>query len=364
MAALCAARWRAGVGLTELIQFDVHFAAQALPELKALPHYTRARAGYDGQFYAQLALDPALRDPGLKQALDAPELRARRIMLSAVGFVAGLGRPTWIIQIFPFLNLGAWLGLMALLLGRPEGRTTRGLLAAVAVLLSVGVLESVRLCLTDLPASLLLLLAAWRAESPAVSGSFAMLSLFSRETGFLALPALFWPRPVSRRALASRGLIAVAAALPWLLWAYYVHCRLGGGSTAPAEPHSIFAFPGTALIGRVFEELRVLQDHFSLQAFFAVAAAASLLVQLAYLAIHPLPGSALWRVGILYGGLFVCLGPKIWEIHMQVCRVALPMTIAFNLLLAEDRTRKFPGWFLAGNVFSLWGTIKFATTTM
>jgi hypothetical protein len=45
--------------------------------------------GYDGQFYAQLALHPDLKDPNLANALDNPVYRARRIGLSLLAFCLG-----------------------------------------------------------------------------------------------------------------------------------------------------------------------------------------------------------------------------------------------------------------------------------
>jgi len=71
-------------GLTSLIQFGDQFEARALPALRAVPHAVREGAGYDGQFYAQLALDPLLRSESIDTALDGAAYRGRRILLPSL----------------------------------------------------------------------------------------------------------------------------------------------------------------------------------------------------------------------------------------------------------------------------------------
>ena len=68
-------------GWTRMIFFGQNFAADTLPRLQRTPHYihalTDSPGGYDGQFYAQEAIDPSLRDPAFDGALDNPAYRAR-----------------------------------------------------------------------------------------------------------------------------------------------------------------------------------------------------------------------------------------------------------------------------------------------
>ena len=67
------------------------------PTLAAVPHATVPPGfTYDGQFYAQLALDPLLRNPAIDRALDQPPYRARRILFSWTAWLAGFGRPWWV----------------------------------------------------------------------------------------------------------------------------------------------------------------------------------------------------------------------------------------------------------------------------
>ena len=57
---------------TQLILFGWHFQSRALPQVRALRPANATPFGYDGQFYAQIAIDPSLKDPNLGAALDAP----------------------------------------------------------------------------------------------------------------------------------------------------------------------------------------------------------------------------------------------------------------------------------------------------
>jgi hypothetical protein len=83
-------------GFTSLIRIGNGWESRQLSALQALPVATVAdSSGYDGQFYAQIALDPLLRDPDLVQSLDAPAYRARRILAPAAAALLGLGNPWW-----------------------------------------------------------------------------------------------------------------------------------------------------------------------------------------------------------------------------------------------------------------------------
>src|SRR5690348_9476290 len=58
-----------GTGFTALIGLPAGHDYEA-PAMRAVPHYDYAAAGaYDGQFYAQRALDPLARDPSTDRAM-------------------------------------------------------------------------------------------------------------------------------------------------------------------------------------------------------------------------------------------------------------------------------------------------------
>src|SRR5262249_35966942 len=104
-----------GTGFTALIGFPEADSSTS-PALRAIPHYTYpAAASYDGQFYAQRALDPLVRDPDIDHAMDLAPFRARRILFSWTAWAFGLGRPAWILEAYALQNVVCWLALAALL---------------------------------------------------------------------------------------------------------------------------------------------------------------------------------------------------------------------------------------------------------
>ena len=70
--ALVAAHRDPKAGFTSFLHFGSSFAERRLPVLAGLPVATYPGAGYDGQFYAQLALSPDPRLPAVRAALDNP----------------------------------------------------------------------------------------------------------------------------------------------------------------------------------------------------------------------------------------------------------------------------------------------------
>ena len=90
---------------------------RACPPWPRRPTYVHYQSpGYDGQFYAQLAVEPLLRDRRIDEALDTPPYRARRILFSWTAYLLGLGRPAWILKVYAVQNIVAWLLLAWLLL--------------------------------------------------------------------------------------------------------------------------------------------------------------------------------------------------------------------------------------------------------
>ena len=67
--AAVARSYHPGTGFTSLIGFPPAGPTEP-PALQAIPHQQSAGANYDGQFYAQRALDPLLRDPTMADLAD------------------------------------------------------------------------------------------------------------------------------------------------------------------------------------------------------------------------------------------------------------------------------------------------------
>lgn len=353
--ALVAAKFDRASGFTSLLHFGEPWATRRVPAAQALPiAVTPASTGYDGQFYAQIALSPALNDPALTSALDAPAYRARRILGPFLAHCAGFGRPWLVLNAFALLNVACWFGFAWLLWREIGDGSAIGAARWAACVLSLGVLDSVRQSLVDLPA-LLLLLVAVRPLRAAASGRSALaltLGNLTKETNLLASAALLsWPRP-SRRQL----LTLTATALPLGLWAAYVAFRF------PASPVTSgagnFTWPLVGAAAQFATSARELfAGNFDSRHLFGVLGIAGLVLQAAVLWRHRAPPNPWWRIGAAYSVLLLFLGPWVWTGYWAACRAVLPLTIAFNLLLPAGRA--FWPLLILGNLTALHAVWRF-----
>ena len=356
MAVLVALRYDSRHGLTALIQFGADAEATKVPALADIPHHVRELRGFDGQFYAQIALDPLLRDPATLAAIDDPAYRARRILMPWAAYLVGLGQPALIIQLYPLLDLVCWGFLLWWLLRilAPIGPWQRAIITGIV--LSSGTLETVRLSLTDLPATLLMLVPCIAAISPVRGALWLGLANLCRETSVLGTFAYF-AGPVRGPAKPSRRALGLALALlPLAVWILYVNFRLG----RPQAGGGNFSWPLFGAWGALELAVRRFTSELSPSALGAIAAIIGLHWQALHLWRQRRLDDPLWRLGALFAVLLVFLGPKVWELPLGACRSVLPMTIAFNLLLARE-TR--PRWvlFVATNLYSLHGIYTFLT---
>ena len=341
--------YRPGYGLTKLIVFGSALEPGVLPRLRTTRHFVTSdpggRDGYDGQFYAQLALDPALRRPELAAALDSPGYRARRIGLPVLAWALGLGKARWTLQAYAVANGFFWLLLLAVLLRLLRPWSGRGALCLGGALLGTGTVASVSRALTDLPAASLVFASV---SLPAVAGAAALLgAIFVRETSLLALPAtLEFRDPLDPRVLWRNLRRVLLAVVPFGLWLLYVKAHF---PATAASGGSNFAWPfrevARRLAGRGIHELNPAphdsegwQDLFFFDfPFHELVTPLALLGQGLYLAVRPEPRSTVWRVGACYAVLGACLGFAVWEETNAAARALLPMTVAFYLHLAAER---------------------------
>ena len=217
-----------GHGFLSLVHFGERFSSTRLPEIKELVPPTRSPSGYDGQFYAQLALHPSLRSEAIAKALDNPAYRARRIGLPALAMGLGLGRTAWVLNIYSVLNFVFWLLLLGLLLRFIGLRQRRDALLFIALLWSNGSLISCARALTDLPAAVLgvaatLMPAAWLIPICLLSAGSLI-----KETSVLSFAVLTGLNDESKRG--RRGILSgVLLLAPLLLWLVYVQVIMGSG---------------------------------------------------------------------------------------------------------------------------------------
>lgn len=344
-AVLVARFWHPLYGFTAFYQLDAASAAAQIDAWDELPVFVHSgSAGYDGLYYAQLAHDPTLRDPAFAHAIDDVPYRARRIFAPALAWLLGAGQPRGILLAYPLLNVIAWLALAALLWRLLDVRDARGWFAWAGVLFSAGVLGSVRLALTDLPAVTLIaasLLAAERWHGRVAVALLAAAAL-ARETAVLAIAGLCKPPWFSRRNLAR----LVLAAAPLAGWFAYIRWQIGPG--APGWWN--FAFPGAGLAEKVrdaFAALTTVDD--APLAWSNLLATLAFVTQAVFFALRRRPDERWWRIGFAHTLLLLALGTAVWEgFPGAVARVLLPLQLAFNVLV--HRTRAPLAWLLLGNL--------------
>ena len=341
-------------GLTFLTEFGDQFAAQQLPAVRDAPHYVHERSsGYDGQFYAQLAVAPLLRDPALADALDAPSYRARRILFSWTAWILGAGQPAWILQAYAAQNLASWL-LLAWLLRRwfPPG-DVRAFGAWFACLFSHGLIISARLALLEGPSMVLIVLAVMAIENRRTWLPSVILGIsgLGRETNLLAAAMVSPGNSRGFARIARLVVCSIVILLPTLVWISYVRRHLGTSGVGLGN----LDLPLSAYVGKWQLTIAELNERgWSWFAHFSLYALISLTVNALFLVWRVNWRSPWWRVGAAYAALLFVLGPPVWEGYPGAAtRVLLPLTFAFNVLLIGE-TWYWP-LFLLGNLTVLHG---------
>lgn len=343
--------WDPYYGFTAFIEADAATEALLPSSLRDAPIFIHRDAGrYDGAYYAQIATDPTLRDPEVKQAVDDLGYRARRILLSAIAWVAARGEAVTAVHVYAWMHPLLWL-IFAVQAWRlfplTAPRATWGWLGAV---LASGALVSVRLALTDLAALILVAAgvgASERGREQAASRWLGAAAL-ARETALLGAVS-FWSSDF-RQWRRAAGWVALAI-LPLAAWLLYV--RAVAGPSGPGYKN--FALPLTAWIGRGRELAAAIGVELNQGMLWGGwLDYLALTVQAAYVLARPEKQSAWWRVGLAYAALGICLGPSVWEgFPGAAARLLLPLTLAFNVLAV--RRRAALAWLILGNLSVLGG---------
>ncbi len=326
-------------GVTGLLRFGETFAATRLPEVAAANPRTFEGNGYDGQFYAQLAVEPDPRESAVQTALDNPRYRARRILLPAAVHVLGLGHTGLTLNLFALANVACWAALGWLLWRRVAPLGWQGAGIWLGCMLGMGALDSVRLSLTDLPAMLLIFLGVGLAERGSRLGAVGALAAaaLTRETALLAAAGIstgdLRERPTRLRLAANAALVV----MPLSLWVWWLAGHVPAGTTVGNEAH--FAAPFGGWLRHLATCLReIAAGNFDSRYTFGLLAALSLawqaIVVLRTLSLNP----PLWaRVGAPFTLLLFVLGDPVWSGYWAAARTCLPLTFAFNLLLTRGR---------------------------
>lgn len=347
--------WQEG-GLLAFPRFGEVFQPGQLAELRALNPPVFSTDGYDGQFYAQMALHPTLADPAMTEALDNPSYRARRIGLPLLAATLGMGNPAVVLAAYSLLNFAFWMVLAWLLIFRYLHYSVRGLATVLALLWSSGVVVSMDRALTDLPAAVLGLVAVHASGHARTAPWFMGFSALVKDTSILSIAA-FWPRFRSSCWPQRIGLAIILLA-PVAAWAAYVFWRIPSGSPAGMGN---FALPSLAWWDKMQTAAALLASANDgvptvrlIRYLIEFAAPLCLAVQASYLLLRWRPNEPLWGFGIGFAALVLLIGPAVWAEFIAYTRVLLPLTIAFNLLLLRYQAgRSFWAWFIAGN----WGMV-------
>jgi hypothetical protein len=343
--------WEEDTGFTKLIRFGEDFSERALPELQATPHYVHPNSGYDGQFYAQMALRPLVADAEIAEAVDATNYRFRRILPSWLAWLGGLGQTAWVLQAYAILPIVAWLGL-AIIIVRcflPLD-SFENLLRWFGCLFGVGAVASVEQTTPDLIGAVFVLLAVAAYERKKENASWANLAaaLLCKESFLIAGILRLDGFDGGLRAWWNRLCYGLLAVLPLALWMGYLWMQDYPPSSG--SPRN-FTIPGSGLWFETKEALGLLWEGKNYNAF----ALLTLIIQAVALLAYRRPDSPLWRVGVAFIGLAFFLGEAVWEADPGAAyRVLLPIALAFNLCLPSGRKETL-SLLLLGNLSVLVG---------
>jgi hypothetical protein len=344
-------------GFSALILFGDAFESSRLGRLREVPIYTVAGDGFDGQFYAQIAVAGNPFDPELATAIEWPAYRTARALVPVLAHLAGLGRPARVVDAYALINVFAWL-VLAVLLARwwfPP-RELHDLVRWAGTLFGAGMMASVSRSLVDGPA-LLLLACAVRAierERRLLGAVLLGVAGLARGTSVLAAPALLPTHlPITARAWLRLAALLAICALPVVAWVAILRAHFG----YPDDPPNL-ALPLSALPGKLREIRDAWRSGGFARAQHEIWAVLAIATQVGFMLARPRPRELWWRIGIAFALLAVCLGPTVWEgFPSSPPRVLLPLTLAFNVLV--PRTRAGLVLLLAGNLTVLSATTLF-----
>jgi hypothetical protein len=337
-------------GFTSLISIGDVLNESKLTALKNVPHYVyEDSVGYDGAYYAQLALTPTLDQPELKTAIDNLPYRAKRMLFCWAAWALGLGQPAWIVQAHALLNVICWLALAWVLLRWFPLTEWNNFLRWVGVMFSHGMCMSVRDSLVDGPSLLLVALAMRWVEDGRRGAGVATLALagLGKETSLLAVAGVAevkWREPRTWwRPVLTAGIVAV----PLLVWMAYIKWKFGPA----ADPgFGNFTLPLAGLAEKWGDVLaNVWARPESTLKWATLATIVAVTVQWFFLVLRWRASEAWWRLGAAFAGMMIFLSTPVWEgFPGAFTRVLLPMTLAFNVLV--PRGRAWVLLLLAGNL--------------
>jgi hypothetical protein len=348
--AMVARYYHPDYGFTAFLELPANRHESEVPAVRAAPHYDHpASDGYDGQFYAQLAVEPLVRDAAIDHALDNTPYRAHRILFPWIAWALGMGRPAWILQAAALENVLVWLALAWLLSRVIPPTSARAFVLWAGCLLAHGQLMSVRYALPDGLSVLLIaaaILAGERARPLLMSCVIGVAGL-ARETSVLAASALARFVRRSPRSWLLVGACLVLCVLPLAIWLDYLRSiyRVDAlaGTDHITRPLSGFLWKATSIRRSLSASVWTTATRDDVLAFAAFLTQAAWLVAY-FLKRRAAPPWALVAASFLI--LTLVTRQAVWEgTPGAYTRVAMPLTIGVNVLLARDQNAP---WWIVG----------------
>lgn len=332
-------------GLTIFLGLPANSHSYELPAVQAVPHtHDEVDGGYDGQFYAQMALDPLLRNPEIDRAMDKPGYRAHRILLSWTAWLVSRGDAALALHAFAWQNVIFWL-VMAWLMTKwcPPGNARMFVLWA-GVLLTHGLLISVRNAVTDGPSVVMTALAVLSMERgrPWVAAVVTGISGLARETNVLAGAMLLQRLSRDPRSWLVVGAGLLMCVLPLALWidylrSIYLEATFAGGGHITV-PLAGFAWKLRTTWGGLQAQGMTVQITASVLMLVAFVAQAVALIWCTRVWWRDRSTSPAW---LLVAWPFLLLGLTAHQVVWDgspgaITRVVLPLTVGVNVLLARQ----------------------------
>jgi hypothetical protein len=341
--------YNAEYGFTDMLRYSEKFEPYVFDEVKQVHRRIFPVNGSDGQFYANLALDPLLTHKNFNAAMDRPQYRSRRIFLPLCAFLIGHGNPALTLNAYAVGNFVFWIGLCILVFYKIRPRTLQEYACALTIIFSSGVFISAILALTDMPSTVLLFAALF---FPFFWPMLFCCGVLTRETTFFFAPVFLVMEGLEKRKPSSIFLKTAIAILPIFLWWGYCMWHI----TDPVYLEKIrwipdyYGFPFLAMLHRLGSIVYHFPKSFSPFQMQYFLTAISLTTQCTYFAVRRRPADPVWLTGAISAFFFAILGHVPWMEWISVLRMSLPMTFAFNLLLARENPGAFVKWCGLGNV--------------
>jgi hypothetical protein len=342
-----------GNGFLSMIYFGERFEPRQLPEVQAIAPPANSELGYDGQYYAQLSIDPSLQHPSIPRQVPGFFWRAKRIGLPVIAFSLGLGQPLYILHVYSVINIFFWRGLLVLLNNRFDLRRVKARFMVIAILWSSGTLISIERALLDLPALVFTLLPLLVQTGWIWAALFVAYGILTKETSGLSAPAILWVHRSPYARLFRSALIIGGIPFSWYMYLLYI-------GAPPRETNTLSSLPLQSLWNKFYDAQLHLQTVIFIglphplllsEAIFEVLGPASLAIQSIYYFFRFKMTDKFWWFGIGFTLLLPFLGNVIWEEQAGFTRILLPLTVAFNLLVfRHEKGRAYVIWWLLGNL--------------